>query len=211
MVDRLDGHENYYRHPLLGPSCPAGSNLRDSVYRAALPRRTVRISLRRHSLWTLARSLLRHLPRYSLCPETHHPRVVVSAVAWPIAYFGSFFAAGHIPGGIGHQGDAIVPAFPLIALGGALGGVALLIPVNLLLKPSSVKWGAAFDKVLLGILLSAFVGVIAWDLGPTLGAAIWALLPTAPLPQPESYAMAALFFVWQPVIALFIGWVTSEK
>jgi hypothetical protein len=137
--------------------------------------------------------------------------VVVSAVAWPIAYFGSFFAAGHIPGGTVHHGDVIDPAFPLIAFGGVLGGGALLIPVNLLLKPSSVNWGAAFVKVLLGILLSAFVGVIAWDLGPTLGAAIWALLPTAPLPQPESYGMAALFFVWQPVIALFIGWATSEK
>ena len=135
--------------------------------------------------------------------------VFASAVAWPIAYFGSFFAAGHIPGGIAHHGDAIDPT--LLASGGVLGGVALLIPVNLLLKPSSVNWGTAFVKVLLGILLSAFVGVIAWDLGPTLGAAIWALLPTAPLPQPESYGMAALFFVWQPVIALFIGWATSEK
>jgi hypothetical protein len=133
--------------------------------------------------------------------------VVVSAVAWPIAYFGSFFAAGHIPGGT----HGVDPAFPLIAFGGALGGVALLLPVNLLLKPSSVSWGAAFVKVLLGILLSVFVGGIAWDLGPTLGAAIWALLPTAPVPQPDSYGMAALFFVWQPVIALFIGWATSEK
>ena len=134
--------------------------------------------------------------------------VVVSAVAWPIAYFGSFFAAGHIPGGTVHHGD---PAFPLIAFGGVLGGAALLIPVNFLLKPSSVTWGAAFVKALLGILLSAFVGGIAWTLGPTLGAAIWALLPTEPLPQPESYGMAALFLVWQPVIALFIGWATSEK
>jgi len=90
--------------------------------------------------------------------------VVVSAVAWPIAYFGSFFAAGHIPGGTVHHSDVIDPAFPLIAFGGVLGGVALLIPVNLLLKPSSVDWGAAFVKVLLGILLSAFVGGIAWDL-----------------------------------------------
>jgi len=137
--------------------------------------------------------------------------VVVSAVAWPIAYFGSFEAAGHIPGGIVHHGDAVYPAFPLIAFGGALGGAALLIPVILLLKPSSVSWRAAFVKALLGILLSGIVGGIAWELGPTLGSAIWALLPTAPLPQPESYGMAALFFVWQPVIALFIGWATSES
>ena len=33
--------------------------------------------------------------------------VVISAVAWPIAYFGSFEAAGHIPGGIVHHGDAV--------------------------------------------------------------------------------------------------------
>jgi hypothetical protein len=137
--------------------------------------------------------------------------VVVSAVAWPIAYFGSFEAAGHIPGSIVHHGDAVYPAFPLIAFGGVLGGFVLLIPVLLLLKPSSVSWRAALVKALLGILLSGIVGGIAWDLGPTLGSAIWTLLPTAPLPQPESYGMAALFFVWQPVIALFIGWATSEN
>jgi hypothetical protein len=137
--------------------------------------------------------------------------VVVSAVAWPIAYFGSFEAAGHIPGGIVHHGDAVYPAFPLIAFGGVLGGFVLLIPMLLLFKPRSVSWRAALVKALLGILLSGIVGGIAWELGPTLGSAIWTLLPTAPLPQPESYGMAALFFVWQPVIALFIGWATSEN
>src|SRR5215470_7495985 len=137
--------------------------------------------------------------------------VVASAVAWPIAYFGSFGAAGHIPGGTIHHGDSVYPAFPLIAFGGVLGGAALLIPVILLLKPSSISWRAAFVKAVLGILLSGIVGGIAWELGPTLGSAIWTLLPTTPLPQSESYSMAALFFVWQPVIALFIGWATSES
>ncbi len=137
--------------------------------------------------------------------------VVVSAVAWPTAYFGSFAAMGFIPGGTVHHGDAVEPAFPLIAFGGMLGGVALLIPMLLLLKSSSVSRGAALGKAFLGILLSGIVGGIAWELGPTLGAGIWALLPTAPLPQPESYGIAALFFVWQPVIALFIGWATSEN
>jgi len=140
--------------------------------------------------------------------------VLVSAVAWPIAYFGSFAAAGHIPGGIVHHGDAADPAFPLIAFGGVLGGVALLIPVLLLFKPLSVSWRAALVKGILGILLSGIAGAIAWQLGPTLGAALWNLLPTASLAEvrrEEVYPMAALFFVWQPVIALFIGWATSEK
>ena len=152
---------------------------------------------------------------FGTCGVRSAPRlitlVVVSAVAWPIAYFGSFEAAGRIPGGIVHHGDAVYPAFPLIAFGGVLGGFVLLIPVLLLFKPSSVSWRAALVKALSGILLSGIVGGIAWDLGPTLGSAIWTLLPTAPLPQPESYGMAALFFVWQPVIALFIGWATSEN
>jgi hypothetical protein len=137
--------------------------------------------------------------------------VAASAVAWPIAFFGSFDAAGHTRGGLVHQGDAVAPGFPLIAFGGVLGGAVLLIPVLLLFKPVSVKWRAALVRASLGILLSGIVGGIAWELGPTLGAAIWILLPTAPLPQPESYAMAALFFVWQPVVALFIGWATSEN
>ena len=137
--------------------------------------------------------------------------VLVSAVSWPIAYFVSFVAAGRVPGGTVHHGDAVDPAFPLIAFGGVLGGVVLLIPVLLLFKPSSASWGTAHVKAFLGILLSGIVGGIAWELGPTLGAVIWGLLPTAPLPQPESYGMAALFFVWQPVIALFIGWATSDE
>jgi len=140
--------------------------------------------------------------------------VIVSAVAWPIAYLGAFWAAGDIPGGTVHHGDAVDPAFPLIAFGGVLGGVALLVPVLLLLKPSSVSWRAALVKATLGIQLSGIVGGIAWELGPTLGAAIWSLLPITPLAQirtEQSYGMAALFFVWQPMIALFIGWATSEK
>ena len=137
--------------------------------------------------------------------------VVASSLAWPIAYFGSFAAMGFIPGGTVHHGDSVEPAFPLIALGGVLGGAALLIPALLLFKPSSVSRGAALRKAFWGILLSGIVGGIAWELGPILGSAIWHLLPTAPLPPSDSYGMAALFFVWQPVIALFIGWATSEN
>jgi hypothetical protein len=39
------------------------------------------------------------------------------------------------------------------------------------------------------------------------------LLPMTPIAEfrpEESYGMAALFFAWQPMIALFIGWATSE-
>src|SRR5271166_117658 len=42
--------------------------------------------------------------------------------------------------------------------GGVLGGVALLIALLLLLKPSSVSWGAALVKAFLGNLLSGIVG-----------------------------------------------------
>ena len=63
--------------------------------------------------------------------------VVVSAIAWPIAYFGSFWGAPKIPAATVHIGDAIEPQFPLIAFGGVLGGVALLMPVVLIFKPSS--------------------------------------------------------------------------
>ena len=89
--------------------------------------------------------------------------MVVSAVAWPVASIGSFFAAG-LPGTIVHHGDAPDPAAPLIAFGGVLGGAALLVPVLLLLKPSSVSWREAWGKALLGILLSAIGGGIAWNL-----------------------------------------------
>jgi len=133
--------------------------------------------------------------------------VGVSAVAWPTAYFGAFAGAGYIPGGMVHED----PAFPLIAFGGVLGGIVLLVPAILVFRPISRGRTAALTRALLGVLLSGIVGGIAWNLGPTLGATIWGLLPTAPLPQPESYSMSALFFVWQPVMALFIGWATSER
>lgn len=137
--------------------------------------------------------------------------VVVSAIAWPIAYFGSFWGSAKIPGATVHIGDAIEPQFPLIAFGGVLGGIVLLLPVVLIFKPSSVRWRAALGKALLGIVLSAMVGAIAWELGPTLGAVLWSLLPTAPRAQiqtVETFGTAAVFFVWQPVMALFIGWAT---
>lgn len=140
--------------------------------------------------------------------------VVVSALSWPIAYFGAFEAAGRIPGGTVHHGDAVDPMSTLVAFGGVLGGVALLIPVLLLFKPSSVRWGAALVKAFFGILLSGIIGGLAWELGPTLGAAIWNLLPTRPLAEvrpEESFGTAAVFFVWQPAIALFIGWATSGE
>jgi len=136
--------------------------------------------------------------------------VVVSAVAWPVAYLGSFAAAGFIPGGTVPLDMGATPAFPLIVFGGVLGGFVLLIPALLLLRRPSSSRGGALVKAFLGTLLSAIVGGIAWQLGPSLGAAIWSLLPTTPIPQPESYGMSALFFVWQPVMALFIGWATSE-
>jgi hypothetical protein len=156
---------------------------------------------------------------FVVCRGVHSaPRVItlviVSAVAWPIAYLGSFVSAGHIPGATVHHGDAIEPAFPLLAFGGVLGGVVLLVPVLLLFKPSSVKWTTALTKALLGILLSGMVCGIAWELGPTLGAAIWRLLPISPIAQvrtEESYGAAALFLIWQPAMALFIGWATSES
>jgi hypothetical protein len=140
--------------------------------------------------------------------------VIVSAVGCPIAFLGAYLAAGDIPGGTVHHGDVVDPAFPFIAFGGVLGGVALLVPVLLDLRPSSVSWRAALVKATLGTLLSGIVGGIAWGLGPTLGAALSSLLPIMPLgqiPTEESYGMAALFIVWQPVIALFIGWATFEK
>jgi hypothetical protein len=140
--------------------------------------------------------------------------VVVSALSWPIAYFSAFGAAGRIPGGTVHHGDAVDPTSILVAFGGVLGGVALLMSVLLLFKPSSVSWGAALVKAFFGILLSGITGGLAWELGPTLGAAIWKLLPIRPLAEvrpEESFGTAAVFFVWQPVIALFIGWATSGE
>lgn len=137
--------------------------------------------------------------------------VITSMAAWPIAYIGSFWMMEFIPGATVHHGDAVDPAFPLLFAGGVLGGIVLLLPTVLLFSPSSAGVRSKFIKAFLGILLSGIVGGVAWELGPTLGAAIWSQIPTAPLPQPESYGMAALFFVWQPVMAVFIGWATKSR
>jgi hypothetical protein len=137
--------------------------------------------------------------------------VIACAFSWLIVLFTSLVAAGFVPGGTVPPGDVGNPAFPLIAFEGVLGGLTLLLPVLLLFKPSSASSGAALVRVFWGILLSGIVGGIAWELGPTLGATIWGLHPSRLLPQPIACGMAALFFVWQPVMALFIGWATSGK
>lgn len=135
--------------------------------------------------------------------------IASSAVAYPVAFFGSLWVTDRlrIPASVSQQGEA---APSLIFAGGVLGGLILLPAAILLYKPRSQSWAAALGRIVAGIPLSGIVGVLAWELGPTLGKLTWTLLPTAPYPQPESHQMDSLFMIWQPVMAIFIGFATSN-
>jgi hypothetical protein len=137
--------------------------------------------------------------------------VLASTLAYPFGYAGSGFGLflplpllqGETPTGV-------------ILAAGVLGGFALLLPILLLFRSSSPNRKAVLARVALGRLFSGMVGVVAWGLGPSLGEEIWMLLPWTLLPNeptqsPETFHFIALYLVWQPIMALFIGAVTSRK
>jgi hypothetical protein len=137
--------------------------------------------------------------------------IVTSMIAYLMAYWCALGVVMDIPGMSVHEGDALVSTYCPVAVGGVVGGIVLLIPLLLIYKPARVSWGTALVRALLGIVLSGIVGGVGWELGPTLGATIWHLLRAHDYPQPGSYGTAAVFLVWQPVMAMFIGWATSES
>jgi hypothetical protein len=72
-----------------------------------------------------------------------------------------------------------------------------------------------FIKVAMGSLLSASMGALGWGLGLSLGKEIWMLLPWTLLPTPlvqssDTFHYIALYLVWQPIMALFIGAVAER-
>jgi hypothetical protein len=145
--------------------------------------------------------------------------VLASAVAYPIAFHGSGFGLFlqlpllRIVPWSSEQGEA---PLTFILTGGVLGGFALLLPIFVLFGSSPSDRKVVLIRVAVGSLLSGAVGVLAWGLGPLLGEEIWlllpwTLLPNAPIQSPWTFHLIALYLVWQPIMALYIGAVVSWK
>jgi hypothetical protein len=137
--------------------------------------------------------------------------VLASTLAYPFGYAGSGFGL-FLPLPL-LQGETPIG---VILAAGMLGGFALLLPILLLFGSCAPNRKAVLAKVAVGSLLSGVVGVVAWALGPSLGEEIWMLLPWTLLPNvptqsPETFHFIALYLVWQPIMALFIGVVTSRN
>ena len=141
--------------------------------------------------------------------------VLASVGAYTIAFVGPFpiFAMQVVlaSSSASHQGEV-----PLLYVfdGGVLGGIALLSAVLLLFVSRPLGKGELFTKLALGSLLSGLVGVGGWSLGSSLGQRVWLMLPWTllhtGLAQPDTPHYISLYLVWQPIMALAIGAVTSE-
>lgn len=137
--------------------------------------------------------------------------ICVSALAYPCAVFGSLFALGilkfplWIPFASLENGGEVSVVFTA----GLIGGFILAGTIRRILGYSGTTLHSELKFGLLGALVSAILGVIGWQLSPTLGKWLWDLLPGAPYVSPDSYPMRSLYVVWQPVMALFLGIVAA--
>lgn len=137
--------------------------------------------------------------------------ICVSALAFPCAVFGSFIAAGVLKlpvwllfASLDNAGEASI-----VFTGGLIGGFILAGTIRRILGYSGMTFQSELKFGILGALVSAILGVIGWQLGPSLGKWLWDLYPTAAYVSPESYPMRSLYAVWQPVMALFLGIVAA--
>jgi len=139
--------------------------------------------------------------------------IVASSAAYVIAFSGAMLLPTllpTLPWGLDFF-DSGEPTAMLFIAGGVLGGAVLVPAVVLLSKTRLQTWTSTIGKVIGGILLSGFLGALAFVLSRSLGKLVWTLIPIEPLPTNDSYVMAAIFMAWQPTMAVFFAWATTSK
>src|SRR5271156_2266459 len=132
-----------------------------------------------------------------------------SSVAYPCAFFGSVLLMKLPLPTFGVSEEQTTRT--LIFGGGIIGGFLLLVTIFFTLLPARGIVGAVFGKAAIGSLFSGFLGLFAWSLGPSVGKVLWAGLPTAALPRPDSFNFCSLYLIWQTVMALLIGFIAGRE
>lgn len=129
----------------------------------------------------------------------------LSVVAYALAVWGTMFSAALF--GVSQSEPSLASLF----VGGVIGGFLLLTAVLFLFRSPGIPGRHLFAKAAIWSLVSGGLGALGWALGPSLGKALWSALPIAALPQPDSFREYSLYFVWQPLMALLIGFVVKSE
>ncbi len=96
----------------------------------------------------------------------------------------------------------------MAATGGLIGGF-LIVGSVIKLFPSSGRNDLAM--VFAGSSISGLLGIVGWQLGPSLGKMLWTIRPNHPLPGTDSFNSYSLYPIWQTGMALFIGFVAQRR
>lgn len=132
----------------------------------------------------------------------------VSTIAYPCAYFGSVYVM-ELPWWMLYGAGSDSVEVSIVFAGGLIGGFMLAGSIPRIFGSSGSIFSNESRFGLLGALVSAVLGVIGWQLGPSLGKFLWALHPSAPYVRPDSYNFDSLYLIWQPGMAFFLGIVAA--
>jgi hypothetical protein len=131
--------------------------------------------------------------------------VMLSVMAYVLATSGAMFSAL-----LFRESSSETPIASLF-VGGVIGGFLLLNSVQFLYRSPNVRGSLLVFRAAIWSLASGVLGAVGWALGPSLGKALWSILPNAALPSPDAFNQYALYFVWQPVMALLIGYLVKSE
>jgi hypothetical protein len=93
----------------------------------------------------------------------------------------------------------------LIVEGGAIGGFILAAATLILFRDPKSSVPTLLLKACSLSVMSAVLGVLGWSLGPSLGKAIYSVLPKSEYPSEDDFHFCSLYFVWQGSMAVLIG------
>lgn len=96
----------------------------------------------------------------------------------------------------------------MVATGGLIGGFLMVGSVVELFSSSRRDdLATAFA----GAVVSGLLGVVGWQLGPSLGKMLWTIRPNHPQPGTDSFNSFSLYPIWQTGMALFIGFIAQRR
>ncbi len=149
-------------------------------------------------------------------------KAITFTVASAAAYFFSVWAAV----GISLHPFGLVPPDKIgevtdlaLVVGGLTGGFCTICGVSLLFN-SSDTWQRRILKALCWTPVGAFLAVVGWTLGPSLGIALWQIIHSMNLTSPtetvrnaqgDQSHMFSLWAVWQAGMGLVLGLVADRK
>jgi hypothetical protein len=159
------------------------------------------------------------------CGLLRNPLGIIGiAVASTLAEFTSIMVAGavelHPPFGMPRGHENIGVSTTALFAGGLVGAFVLLSAYSLSVNPGS-PWWRQLLKALAWSPLGGVLGSIGWQLGPSLGMAVWEVAHSVGLTPPTETFRNALFgetshayalsIVWQTGVGALLGLIIPEQ